>query len=507
MLKLRDLALRSDFEVGPLAVSPSRRRIKGPAAEVAVEPLIMQVLLLLLDADGRVVTRDELFDQCWGGVIVGDDSLNRAIGKLRRIGSQVAPGLFEIETIPRTGYRLTGPILDSLDTNPIHGRSKASGISRRTMIVSAGAAFAAVGGLRLWSVRSNDERRLKHLLEESVEALEYGDPARDPTPPLKQAVALRPASAEAQGLLSYALLQRAEASLQMETDADVQTAERAADAALQLDPQQPEARLARIMLQKSVLDMQTTEMRLRQILANAPNDIFAMRALWNVLQCGGRSREALTLVERSVELRPLAAANNYPRAQLLWIVGRPAEADRVIDAAMSYWPAHRYVRFARFTIFAFTGRPGAALHMLDSPNTTPQNFSSASVALWRKSLPALQDLSGQAREAARRANLEAVQADPKLTGQAALTLSALGEVDAAFKVANNLLLFQNGGASQSGAVRKGSPSKSTAWRFAPWLFTPPCAAMRADPRFGQLCDGIGLTDYWNARGVKPDYLA
>ena len=67
----------------------------------------MQVLLRLLDSDGRVVTRSELFDECWGGAIVGDDSLNRAIAKIRRIVSEVAPGLFEIETIPRTGYRWT----------------------------------------------------------------------------------------------------------------------------------------------------------------------------------------------------------------------------------------------------------------------------------------------------------------------------------------------------------------------------------------------------------------
>jgi hypothetical protein len=39
-----------------------------------------------------------------------------------------------------------------------------------------------------------------------------------------------------------------------------------------------------------------------------------------------------------------------------------------------------------------------------------------------------------------------------------------------------------------------------------WLWTPPCAAMRADPRFGPLCDGIGLTEYWRRRGVQPDYL-
>ena len=97
-----------------MLVSPSRRLVEGPGGHAHVEPLIMQVFLLLLDAGGKVVTRTELFDQCWGGVIVGDDSLNRAIAKVRRTGGQVAPGLFEIETIPRTGYRLTGEILQHL---------------------------------------------------------------------------------------------------------------------------------------------------------------------------------------------------------------------------------------------------------------------------------------------------------------------------------------------------------------------------------------------------------
>lgn len=86
MLKLSDLALRPDFELGPMLLSPARRLIQGPGGEVHVEPLIMQVFLMLLDARGQVVTRTKLFDQCWGGVYVGDDSVNRAIAKVRRIG-------------------------------------------------------------------------------------------------------------------------------------------------------------------------------------------------------------------------------------------------------------------------------------------------------------------------------------------------------------------------------------------------------------------------------------
>jgi hypothetical protein len=47
----------------------------------------------------------------------------------------------------------------------------------------------------------------------------------------------------------------------------------------------------------------------------------------------------------------------------------------------------------------------------------------------------------------------------------------------------------------------------TGWRAnVQWLFTPPCASIRADPRFKEICDGIGLTEYWRRRGVKPDYM-
>ena len=43
-------------------------------------------------------------------------------------------------------------------------------------------------------------------------------------------------------------------------------------------------------------------------------------------------------------------------------------------------------------------------------------------------------------------------------------------------------------------------------RMTQWLFTPPVAEMRTDPRFPKLCEEFGLTAYWQARHVRPDYL-
>jgi hypothetical protein len=39
------------------------------------------------------------------------------------------------------------------------------------------------------------------------------------------------------------------------------------------------------------------------------------------------------------------------------------------------------------------------------------------------------------------------------------------------------------------------------------LFTPTAAAMQRDPRFMPLMKDMGLVDYWNRRGIVPDFMA
>ena len=505
LLTTTEMAARPDFTLGLTIVSPSSRAIAGPGGTADLEPRVMQVLVVLTDCAGQVVTRDTLFERCWGGVYVGDDSLNRAIGALRKVVADVADGSFEIETIPRTGYRLVGDVR-SLDPVNAEQTVQERRVSRRTVIAGAALIAASTGGLGLWSVRrSKADRRFDELMNRGDQALRYGDPSDDPSRYFQQAVAMQPDNAKAQGLFAFSQSMHAERGDQSRVGDAVEHAERAARAALALDPAEPNARLALTLLQRSSLDFAATEDRLREILAAAPDNISAMQQLWNLLQSTGQSRAALALVERAIAVDPLAPISQYPLAQLLWIIGRNAEADRVIDRAMQFWPAHRSVRFARFTIYAFTGRPRAALAMLDNEKTRPQLYTPAAVSLWRVSLPALDQRTSASIATARKANLEAAKQNPVLSNQAVLALSALGEVDAAFEIANGLLLFRRPIEPHPQAAVKRPPINSTGWRFAPWLFTPPVAAMRADPRFKALCDGIGLAEYWAKRGIKPDY--
>ncbi|MEA3060670.1 MAG: hypothetical protein QOJ94_451 [Sphingomonadales bacterium] len=102
-----NLAAEPEFDLGPLRVRPSRRQLVLGTNDVStLEPRVMQVLIALAGAKGEVVSRDRLNDLCWGGRIVGDDSINRCIRALRRLARRVNPPPFAIETVAGIGYAL-----------------------------------------------------------------------------------------------------------------------------------------------------------------------------------------------------------------------------------------------------------------------------------------------------------------------------------------------------------------------------------------------------------------
>jgi TolB-like protein/DNA-binding winged helix-turn-helix (wHTH) protein/Flp pilus assembly protein TadD len=102
-----DLAREPAIRFGPIVLEPALRRLAHrDGREATLEPRVMQVIVALARAPGRIVTRDDLIEACWHGLVVGDDAITRVIGKLRRLSEQIAADGFEIETIARVGYRL-----------------------------------------------------------------------------------------------------------------------------------------------------------------------------------------------------------------------------------------------------------------------------------------------------------------------------------------------------------------------------------------------------------------
>ncbi len=64
-----DLAREAPIQLGGLGVEPALRRVANDdGREAILEPRVMQVLVALIRADGRIVSRDELAASCWHGV-------------------------------------------------------------------------------------------------------------------------------------------------------------------------------------------------------------------------------------------------------------------------------------------------------------------------------------------------------------------------------------------------------------------------------------------------------
>ena len=110
-----DLARETPVRLGALSIEPSLRRVANDdGREEIVEPRVMQVLVALIRAGGQIVTRADLMMSCWHGVVVGEDAINRVMGRVRRLADGVADGEIKLETVTKVGYRLvTGP-----DTRP-----------------------------------------------------------------------------------------------------------------------------------------------------------------------------------------------------------------------------------------------------------------------------------------------------------------------------------------------------------------------------------------------------
>src|ERR1700693_2086328 len=119
------------FSVFEVDVRAGEVRKQGVRIKLQEQPF--QVLTILLQRPGEVVTREELRSQNWlaDTFVDFDNSLNNAINQLREALCDSADSPRLIETLPRRGYRFIAPVTGPDGT----ARGSAPGVSaseRRT---------------------------------------------------------------------------------------------------------------------------------------------------------------------------------------------------------------------------------------------------------------------------------------------------------------------------------------------------------------------------------------
>lgn len=110
--------LMRGFEFGPWSVIPERGLIRDGDDEHKIEPLVMDVFVVLASHGGEVVTKDQLIVEVWDGRPQTDDVITRCISALRRGLRDDARHPEYIETVQRRGYRVMLPVLQP-DVTPV----------------------------------------------------------------------------------------------------------------------------------------------------------------------------------------------------------------------------------------------------------------------------------------------------------------------------------------------------------------------------------------------------
>jgi DNA-binding winged helix-turn-helix (wHTH) protein/tetratricopeptide (TPR) repeat protein len=98
------------FGVFELELRAGELRKSGLRVKLQHQPL--QILQMLVERSGEIVSRDELRDKLWpaGTYVDFERSLNKAMVRLREVLGDSAESPRFIETVPRKGYRFLAPV-------------------------------------------------------------------------------------------------------------------------------------------------------------------------------------------------------------------------------------------------------------------------------------------------------------------------------------------------------------------------------------------------------------
>jgi len=102
----------SIYRFGPYHVDVPAGQLRKHGAKIRLAGQPFDILVMLLERAGQVVSREEIQQQLWSGETFVDfeNSLNKAINKLRQALADSPEQPTYIETLPRRGYRFIAPI-------------------------------------------------------------------------------------------------------------------------------------------------------------------------------------------------------------------------------------------------------------------------------------------------------------------------------------------------------------------------------------------------------------
>lgn len=324
---MKSITCPDEIQLGDWRVARASGELTGPDGTQRLEPKVADLLFLLAASPGEAVSRERIMEALWPGQVVGDDSLARAVFKLRQALGDDAKAPRYIETLSKRGYRLIADTVSAPSAGmPAHIASAAElrarpGLRRQAWLALCAAALVLVTGAG-WLSRHGaapagevgDPRALTTQADDFYFQFARGD-NESAIELYERVLALQPDDAHALAGLANALVQRAVRWPDLPNQPPVQFT-RLGDA------------LAHGHLEREPVSRQLVRARLtaERAVAVAPDSAAAHKAVGFVASAQGRFEDALIAYARVLELDPDAWGTLINIGDVLEITGRDQEA-------------------------------------------------------------------------------------------------------------------------------------------------------------------------------------
>jgi DNA-binding winged helix-turn-helix (wHTH) protein len=98
------------YTFGPFCLDIRAGELRRNEERISVTPKVFQLLALLVENPGTLITKRELLEKIWGETNVEEGSVTRAITRLRSALGDNASDPEYVHTIPRRGYRFVAAV-------------------------------------------------------------------------------------------------------------------------------------------------------------------------------------------------------------------------------------------------------------------------------------------------------------------------------------------------------------------------------------------------------------
>ena len=335
--------------------------LKRAGEVVPLPPKALEILLLLVENEGRVVTKEEIFNKVWPDTHVVESSLTKNISILRKVlDDPDQPSL--IENLAKRGYRFT------LRLNPQIP-------NQRPRVLFALFAFALISIATFFYFRPKSSpiteadreiligRHHWHRIQpvEIQKALKR----------FERAAALEPNSALAQAGIADANLLLLHLGFSGPAKS-LSAARTAANRSLALDPKLSIAHVSAAMVAATAMDWADAHRELDLALELDPNSSSAHRAYGFLLRFQGRFVEARKSFERSLAIDPISAWSLVALAQTEYADHKFERALRLFDEVLDREPNFSLALYSRALTKAYLGKEQEALADLNNSNLSEQ---------------------------------------------------------------------------------------------------------------------------------------